>query len=569
VGTNQHDAIPELRSVSNAGTAAGETHRWPQWTLVAVVVGVVLRVWQFASDPSIWLDEAAVVRNVLDRHPSQLLAPLDYAQVAPPGFLLGTKLAVALFGLSEYVLRIIPLVAGIASLLLFVVLARSVLRPFGVFVATLMFSLATPLIYFASNVKQYSSDVAIALAALALALYVLRSTLTTRTALGLALAAIPLLALSEAAVFPFIVAGGIILIDGMARRRSDKWLRTAVVAAWAAAVVGAFLYARTTMTMADRAYLHQFWSYAFMPHTGTTAWLWTMARRVVAGPPVPDAFDGSLHYPWPAVFIALVPVGFIAIAIRSPAKGALVAGPVFLSLAAAWHQSYPFGTRVSLYLLPLYIAAAVAAAEFLGEFLARRKAGAYASVLLIPGALMALRGRTPPQTRQHLRPVLQHLAAHEKPGDAVWVYYGAGLAFNYYARLIHVSGDVRVGDCAGPDRRDYLRQVDAERGRARVWVVMAHTGPSRFDERRMIVAYLDSIGHRLDEFHAPPQDTTVDRAQLYLFDLSDAERLTHGSAERFAVSDESPPGLSQCYGTLSPNGPGPGVIKALVGSSAR
>ena len=68
----------------------------------------------YLSNNSLWLDEAALARNVIDRAPLELLGPLDYAQVAPPGFLLTEKFVVLLLGHSEWALRLFPLTCGYA-----------------------------------------------------------------------------------------------------------------------------------------------------------------------------------------------------------------------------------------------------------------------------------------------------------------------------------------------------------------------------------------------------------------------------------------------------------------------
>jgi len=92
--------------------------------LLIIGIGVVLRLWQYGANPSIWVDEAALARNIIDRDLWQLLGPLDYAQVAPAGFLLAVKLTAVLFGISEYALRLVPIFAGVISPALFFFIAR-------------------------------------------------------------------------------------------------------------------------------------------------------------------------------------------------------------------------------------------------------------------------------------------------------------------------------------------------------------------------------------------------------------------------------------------------------------
>ena len=226
--------IESRRAVSEISLEHRDQFTWRVLALIAIVVGVALRIWQYAANPSIWVDEAAIARNVLDRHPSQLFGALDYGQVAPPGFLLGVKLSVALLGVSEYALRLVPFAAGILSPALFFVVARTVLRPVGTIVATLMFSIAIPLVYFSSNLKQYSSDITLTLLTIGIALRLRRTPLTLRSACGFALLSISLLFCSHAAVFPLTVAGVVVFADAFVGHRGDRWYRLTVVASWAA-----------------------------------------------------------------------------------------------------------------------------------------------------------------------------------------------------------------------------------------------------------------------------------------------------------------------------------------------
>src|SRR5687767_12002909 len=83
-------------------------YSWRRLCAVLVAFGALLRIIQYAANRSLWLDEAAFARNVLDRSFAQLLLPLDYLQTPPMGFLLFEKLAVSVFGGSEYALRLLP-----------------------------------------------------------------------------------------------------------------------------------------------------------------------------------------------------------------------------------------------------------------------------------------------------------------------------------------------------------------------------------------------------------------------------------------------------------------------------
>ena len=97
-------------------------------TWAAVFSGLCLRVWQYAAGTSLWLDELAVAQNVVTRPIGRLLlSPPAWDQVAPKGFLLAEKLAVALLGANEYALRLFPLACSVVALILFARVAELVL----------------------------------------------------------------------------------------------------------------------------------------------------------------------------------------------------------------------------------------------------------------------------------------------------------------------------------------------------------------------------------------------------------------------------------------------------------
>ena len=83
-----------------------------------VLLGLGLRVWAYAAVASLWLDEIVLSRNILGLDMRALLTePLRLEQVAPRGFLLVEKLAVAAFGDHELVLRLFPFLCGVAGVL--------------------------------------------------------------------------------------------------------------------------------------------------------------------------------------------------------------------------------------------------------------------------------------------------------------------------------------------------------------------------------------------------------------------------------------------------------------------
>ncbi len=559
------------RPLPSAGAAPPPEPASPRWLhrglILAGLVGLGLRLWQFFANPSLWVDEAALARNVVDRGFRALAGALDYGQVAPPGFLYGAKVATLLFGRSEQVLRLIPLLGGIAALALFPVLARRVLRPVGAIVATALFALAVPLISLSTNFKPYSTDVAVAVGLTLAALQIERSPLSRRSVFGHALLFALGALLSNAAVF--VIAGAAVAVLGSATagRVPDRARRIVLAALWAATAAAVVARARSILPASDRAYLERFWSDGFISSDSPFAWGWARLRELFSGPAGPNPFDGSLHYPWPALWAVLLGIGVLFFVTRRFAAGLILFLPLAFALLASALRLYPSNARLGLFLLPLILLAVVAGAETVAKGL-RFAAGEFFPLALLPLAVVALARDLPPWTPEHLRPVMLHVAARARPGDSLWVYYGAGQAFEWYSKSIPFHGRIERSTCDRAEPRALLREVDVARGRPRVWILMAHgSGPFGFDERGMLLGYLGAIGRRLDSFHAPPGDRTGNRAEIALFDLSDPARLASTSVDLYPIGAVPPQKTWTCFGTMSPYGPDPRVVEEVLRAS--
>lgn len=508
--------------------------------LVALLlIGAALRLWQYLANASLWGDEIALAQNILERPLLELLAvPLAYTQYAPKGFLLVEKAAVALFGPSEYALRLFPLLCSLAALILLARVAERVLTGFAVPVAVTLFAAATPLIFFAAQVKQYSTDVfaAVFLFWLALDLEALVDR-SWRHLLWAAFTGAVVVWFSDAAVF---VIGGLTLFFiargwRLYRSADALWRRVVVAPAlWSVSALAVVIAAFATTSPETRVYMRRFWSRGMLPLaplSGVEA-LWPLqGLKNVFG----SAGPAALAYPASLLYLALAALGLVLLWRRHRAVALFVILPMLLTLAAAAARQYPFRDRLILFLLPGLLLALAESIEWV------RRRAVPMSTLWSAAALIALAGpalyRTaaalPVYRVQDVKPALAHLQAKRQPGDAVYVYYRGGPSMTFYAaRYGLMPGDYVTGGCYPGDARRTLEEIDSYRGRARFWLVAADISPNR-SPTEDIVDYLDAIGTRLDAFVVPariPNRWTVASAGVFLYDLSDPVRLDRSDA---------------------------------------
>ena len=145
-----------------------EAAPWLPWFIIGL--GVLLRLRQYLFDRSMWLDESFLALGIMNSPLRRMFKPLGYGQAPPVGFALLEKLVEKGLGNSEYAFRLVPFLAGVATLFVFYRVARQLIAPRAVPIALGLLAISWPLIYYSSETKQYSLDLLVAVALYALAL---------------------------------------------------------------------------------------------------------------------------------------------------------------------------------------------------------------------------------------------------------------------------------------------------------------------------------------------------------------------------------------------------------------
>jgi hypothetical protein len=484
--------------------------RMPHWAWMTIGIGVVLRLRQYAINRSLWYDEAALALSLLRRPPSRLWQPLEYHQGAPVAFLMIEKLAGKLAGYSELVLRFFPLVAGILALFVFYHLLRFVVTPRSIPLALILFSLSTPLIYYSSEVKQYSIDVALTLILLWAAAKMSRSRISGRALLGFS-------ALGAAAIWfshpvSFVLAGdGSVLILLRAAQRDWQGVKRMawVLVAWSTSFV-VFYFTSLHALSQDRTLL-DFWARAFPPRP-----IWSIS----AGSWLVDTFFSDfrdLTLVIPVLGEALLVVGCAALIRRDKLAFCLLAAPFLPLFWAAWLHKYPLHGRLLLFVAPILLLLVTEGTMRAYEGI-RVVSPAFAIMLLAlviaKPAWMAAKMLVHPDRGEDFKVALRYVRSHQRLGDVCYVYYGAKYQFAYYSDLYKLpENNVLVGADCGRTSNCYAADLERIRGRRRVWILLSHVLVGNdWNEELILRSQLDAVGVRLDLYQ-------TSGARAYLYDL--------------------------------------------------
>ncbi|MCS7178325.1 MAG: glycosyltransferase family 39 protein [Anaerolineae bacterium] len=476
---------------------------WPRGALLATLaLGIAARLAQYLGNRSLWLDEAYLALNILNRDFSGLLRPLDHHQVAPPLFLWAVKLAVSLGGDSEMVLRLVPLIGSILALPLFYRLARGVLSPLGAWLATAMLAWSQPLIYYASEVKPYATDALTSVAACALTLPLIERPMANQPPCCRVLLTGVLGALMPWFSYPSVfVLGGLalsMLIPPLLQRRYRWALRLLIPPAlWGLSLL--VLYGVVLRSGLSDPFLRAFWREFFAPFPPRSLadlyWYlqaWFDFLVFAGGLP----FYGLATFAWLAGAITLWRAGRRALAL------ALVL-PLPAAATASMLHLYPLYLRVILFAVPPTFLLIACGGEEVHRILSphsRTLAVIWVALLLLHPFYRSLTVLSTPWTNEEVRPVIQYIREHWQEGDRIYVYHGAAPTFAYYAPRFDLD-DPALYQVGRPSNGDFtvLQEDVARLPRGRVWALFAHIYSfNGISEQSFLLSQLDGRGTQLD-----------------------------------------------------------------------
>ncbi len=334
------------------------------WTWLAVAVGVALRLVDFADFRRLYQDEQSLLDNLVSLGVFDFQTTLSEYQLAPPGFLVLARLLVRLPGDDAQQARLISLVCGVASMFLFRSAARRYVMGRAAPIATGLFALCDWLIYYSSELKQYSSDLALTLIALLLAAGPTPASTATESSQSaptylttrrlLAVAAFGLVGVWFSYPLALVLAGVGTYSIGVAALRKD-WRQCLLLGAtgltWLASFAACFAVSHRILS--KERFIWDWWDFAFLPIPRTFDELSRDFWQII------NAFDSpaDLLTPLgvlPSAFLALglFVLGAFSLSRRWPGGLYLLVSPILFALMASVLHQYPFHGRLLIFLVP-------------------------------------------------------------------------------------------------------------------------------------------------------------------------------------------------------------------------
>jgi hypothetical protein len=387
------------------------SRRYRKILLALLVLGIALRVRQYAACPSYWYDEAYLLVNIFHKSFLELLGPLREDQAAPPLFLWALRGLYQIAGGSEWCMRLPALIASVAGLLVMVPLARRVAGRRGGLWTVAFCALGHHATAHAGEVKPYTLDF-------------LMTELILLAALRRARVALCVLAVvAPWASYPsmFVLSAAVMALLVSARHRQSaaqarEKIALACAAGWLVVLSSLVLWQTVARHQATSA-LHEFWAASFLDLSSPGAAVAWVGRCLVE-----IGNYGTREMGLPLLVLALI--GATSLRRRRSSHLVLLAGPLVPALIASALHRYPLGGRLLFFLVPCVWLLAARGIRVLSRRLRTSLAWtgwALPAALLIPAALWAGRLFIVVTPRCQFREAFAYVEKQRAPGDVLWV----------------------------------------------------------------------------------------------------------------------------------------------------
>ena len=486
-----------------------------------VLLGTALRLRQYLINRSLWSDEANLAVNLVTRNFSGLTRLLDYHQAAPLGFLFIEKLSIIIFGNHDYIMRLFPLFAGILATYLIYKIARASFGTFGLFAVSVL-SINWWLVYYSSELKQYSSDVMVALLLVYLAINCLKENVQFKNFLALGIVGAIVIWISHPSVFIMAGIGLVLVLEKFTRKKYAPWAWILGIGIGWLASFGLEYLVSLRHIVAD-GYLINYWRKAYLPMPPWSDKSWYK-----------DTYYSFVFFAFhradnlmAVVTLVLSAIGALSLLIRDRKIALLIISPFVVAVIASALQRYPLKNRFMLFLIPF--ALLLMAEGFRGIYwLAAKWRPDFAAVfsgILVLAVIWQIVPITYEKAisgeKTDIRPVLAYVAKNRLPDDVVYVFYRTNAIYHYYAPFYGLdTGNIIIGSQEARKRvalQSYEDDVLNLVGNERVWflfseVVDCENCPEE-DTLSYYLEFINPYGVVMDSYEGSG-------ASAYLYNLS-------------------------------------------------
>jgi len=318
---------------------------------IILLAGVVVRLKVYLQNRSLFLDEANLARNIVERPLSGFFTALEYQQYAPPLFLSSVKGAVGLLGPSEFGLRLVPLLASLWTLwLVFLLTQKIISAPWVRLIPLFLVSFSYEMLRYGTECKQYSFDALGCVGLICLALHWPPSAMTRRRWLWWGI--VGSIAIWFTMPIVFVLAGiGCYYGFTFLRKQEHQELPALllVIASWLLSF--GLYYWFLLRPEIDSDYLNTYHKNYFLPLLPTNSTEWSTWSSLLL-----SLFRNAAGYTAVAYLVSIPAFiwGVVVLIRQDKALVWLLGLPILACLLASGLEQYSLLPRLTLFTIPLF-----------------------------------------------------------------------------------------------------------------------------------------------------------------------------------------------------------------------
>lgn len=438
-----------------------------------LLLGIALRVIVFFQNRSLFLDEANLARNIIEKPIDQFFQPLDYEQYAPPFFLIIEKANTILFGHTEFAMRLFPLVMGILTLLFFyLLLIKNFDAPYWLWFPLFLLCFSPELIRYSSEIKQYMVDTGLVTFLIWLTLQLKPKSWNNKMALLWVAIGVTAVWVSMPIVFILSGIGLFYIFSFFSTKNFQNLLQVSlVIGSWLLSF-GLFYWMILRPSLATNLLIDYHQTH-FFPLVPTNSEEWTKAGKIILGLyRIPFGFTGLAYFCGISLFLT----GIYALFQQNKSQLILLGIPILSCLLASGLGFYSLMPRLSLFLIPLLLLICSYGIEYLWRL--NRNWIKYPLMLLFLAMIPQKEGYRFFYQKleiEELKPIMVKMQMDQKSADLIYLHNEAAPAFLFY-QLLHKKPITFPQSKVHPARWDETPAdlLAKEEAPDRFWFVFSH-----------------------------------------------------------------------------------------------
>jgi len=438
-----------------------------------IVIGFFLGFINFLHFRSLWLDEAMLALNIVNKPINELFEPLDHNQVAPIGFLVIEKIFSYLFGNTDWSLRVFTMLSFLASIFLIYFLSLKIMKEkiFALF-TTALFSLNFFIISYSTEVKQYMSDVMICL---------------------------------------IILLATINFIEKYDRKQLYIYSLIGVISIWFSNISIILLFSASLCVFyifcfRNKIYLQillligswfiSFGIYYFLfihnhPAKSVMIRYWSNANAFIPQNILSVDFYFAIYSKIKLLFrllghnllsLGMIPfftIGLFFFGKKNKELLFILVLPIIIHFFLAYLKLYPFDSRLILYITPILIIIIVTGIYYSLKFFTPKAQIILSHLIVIPLIinLVFVYKTGYPIEKEEIKKPLEYLNTKILKGDYIYVYYAASPAFSFYQKRYTeiLKTDEKNIIVSSGNRENWSKyEKDISKIRGSVWILFSH-----------------------------------------------------------------------------------------------